>query len=310
MAISRNFLNDQVEIARRFCPLIFLIDTSGSMRGAPIGAVHSAIQNILLDLASMNASNSDAEIGVAILTFSTGVKWITGNQFVNPESFAIDVLQTAGVTSMGKAFKELNKALSEKEDGLLQRVSGSVSPILCLLSDGAPTDNYKEALQILKENYWYKMALKAAIGYGEYNKGVLKEFTTFDETVMHADNPTELRTMIEDFAVKASSVTSRVGSSFKVSTSVVGNKKDTSAATYNEQVEEEDEFYNYDATQAYIDDIKATNSDLKNLEDFANASSDEDEPIHSTEEEQFDYRRESDSIFSSYLDSSNADSAW
>lgn len=308
MTISKNFLNDQVEIARRFCPLIFLIDTSGSMRGAPIGAVHSAIQNILLDLASMNASNSDAEIGVAILTFSTGVKWITGNQFVNPESFAIDVLRTAGVTSMGKAFKELNKALSEKEGGLLQRVSGSVSPILCLLSDGAPTDNYKEALKILKENYWYKMALKAAIGYGEYNKGVLKEFTTFDETVMHADNPTELKTMIEDFAVKASSVTSRVGSSFKVSTSVVGNKKNTYASIHNEQ--EEDELSNYDATQAYIDDIKATNSDLENLGDFDSVSSDEDELIHSTEEEQFDYRRESDSIFSSYLDSSNADSAW
>ena len=48
---------DKVETMRRMCPVIFLLDTSGSMNGAPIGAVNSAIEGVLPELIAMNSGN-------------------------------------------------------------------------------------------------------------------------------------------------------------------------------------------------------------------------------------------------------------
>ena len=70
---------DKLEMPRKMCPVIFLLDTSGSMIGAPIGAVNSAIENILPELMSMNDSNPDNEIKVAIMSFSFGADWIGTN---------------------------------------------------------------------------------------------------------------------------------------------------------------------------------------------------------------------------------------
>lgn len=63
---------DKAEISRRMCPVIFLLDTSGSMNesnGAPIGAVNAALEGVLPELRSMNSDNPDVEIVIAVMTF-------------------------------------------------------------------------------------------------------------------------------------------------------------------------------------------------------------------------------------------------
>ena len=99
---------DKVEIPRKMCPVIFLLDTSGSMSGAPIGAVNSAIENVLPELISMNDSNPDNEIRVAIMTFSFDADWVIGgNELLSPEEVknSWNDLSAGGPTSMGAAFK-------------------------------------------------------------------------------------------------------------------------------------------------------------------------------------------------------------
>ena len=77
---------DKVEIARKMCSVIFLLDTSGSMSGAPIGAVNDAIKNVLPELISMNDSNPDNEIKIAIMTFDYEAKWVFGEtELLAPE---------------------------------------------------------------------------------------------------------------------------------------------------------------------------------------------------------------------------------
>ena len=44
---------DKVQTSRRMCPVIFLLDTSGSMFGSPIGAVNAAIEGVLPELISI-----------------------------------------------------------------------------------------------------------------------------------------------------------------------------------------------------------------------------------------------------------------
>ena len=81
---------DKAKLPRKICPVMFMVDTSGSMSGAPIGAVNSAMETILPELISMNDENPDAEIRVAVMSFSEDrkIQWISGeNGLVKPEDF-------------------------------------------------------------------------------------------------------------------------------------------------------------------------------------------------------------------------------
>ena len=207
---------DKVAVSKRMCPVIFLIDTSGSMsydNGSgqnPIGAVNAAIENTLPELISMNQKNADTEIKISVLSFDSEVNWITGEtNLISPEDLKSQWqdLNAGGRTSMETAFKELNQKLSISH-GFMQHASGSVAPVLFLLSDGEPTDNYKAGLQELKNNNWYKVAVKVAIGYGDSNDNILREFTGNVETVLHTNDPKELMKLIQFIAITSSRVAS------------------------------------------------------------------------------------------------------
>jgi uncharacterized protein YegL len=90
----------------------------------------------------------------------------------------------------------------------MSRASGSVAPVLFLLSDGEPTDDYKSELRKLQKNNWYKVAARVAIGYGEFNDSVLKEFTGNSETVLHTNKPEDLKRMIRFVTITSSMVAS------------------------------------------------------------------------------------------------------
>ncbi len=223
---------DKVEMTRRMCPVIFLLDTSGSMDGRPIGAVNAAIEGVLPELQSMNDENGDAEIKIAIMTFSSGPDWVTGDQLVSPDSFAWNSLDAAGPTAMGAAFRELNSKLSV-DKGFMKRASGSVAPVLFLLSDGAPTDDYESGLQKLKNNNWYKVAIRVAIGYGgDADDNILAEFTGNTETVLHTEDPADLKNMIRFVTITSSMVASR-----KVNPGNNNNNPDDNTAVLADELE-------------------------------------------------------------------------
>ena len=222
---------DKVEMTRRMCPVIFLVDTSGSMAGAPIGAVNSAIEGVLPELCAMNDENADAEIKTAIMSFSGGADWVTGDKLVSPQNVAWNGMDAMGPTEMGAAFRELDKKLSI-ETGFMRRASGSVAPVLFLLSDGAPTDDYQSALAKLRENNWYKVAVRVAIGYGEADDNILAEFTGNRETVLHTNSPEDLKKMIRFVSITSSMVASR-----KVAVNADENAPDDNTAALAEELE-------------------------------------------------------------------------
>jgi len=208
---------EKTELSRRKCPVIFMLDTSGSMAGAPLGAVNAAIEGLLPELISMNEDNPDAEIEVAIMSFDTTTNWVTGQGLVNPANVAWRALNDGGTTSMGAAFTELSRVLS-KSSGFMNSASGSMAPVLFLLSDGYPSDEYKTGLQKLQDNNWYKVAVRVAIGYGDADDAVLEEFTKNKETVLHTNNPKDLQKLIQFIAIRSSQVASQSGGASTSST--------------------------------------------------------------------------------------------
>ena len=67
--------DETVKVGRRTMVLFFIIDTSGSMRGAKIGQVNAAIEGILPKIKEISKENADAEIKVCVLNFAIKAKW-------------------------------------------------------------------------------------------------------------------------------------------------------------------------------------------------------------------------------------------
>ena len=179
--------DEVVEVPRRTMVLFFVVDTSGSMSGAKIGVVNSAIEEIVPELKDISESNADAQIKVATLAFSTGARWIDSAP-VAAENFRWNYLDASGVTDLGAACMQLNEKLSR--NAFMSDATGSFAPAIFLLSDGEPTDNYKHGLDKLKQNNWFKKAIKVAIAIGEdANKTVLADFTGNVESVITVHSP-------------------------------------------------------------------------------------------------------------------------
>jgi uncharacterized protein YegL len=201
-------LTDKVEIPRRTMVLFFVIDTSGSMDGSKIGAVNTAIEEVIPAIREVSDENADAQIKIAALEFSSGARWITSSGPVEADQFRWNYLNAEGVTDFGAACKTLNEKLSTK--AFMQEATGSFAPAIFLLSDGEPTDSWDRELAALRQNNWFKAAVKVAIAIGDdANKDVLKEFTGTMEAVLETHNSATLKKMIKFVSVRASQVASK-----------------------------------------------------------------------------------------------------
>jgi uncharacterized protein YegL len=227
-------LLDVAPVPRRVMTLFFIVDTSGSMGGNKIGALNQAIREVLPMLDDISKNNADAEIKLAILEFSSGARWL----YETPKStsdFIFQDFKENGMTDLGQAYQALNEKLSRKDGAFMTETTGSYAPALLLMSDGAPTDNWESPLKTLKENNWFKSAIKVAIAIGDdADKEVLKEFTGNIEAVIETHNVNALKTIIRTVSVTAS----QIGST----SSTVGNKskQDAVVAAVTSVVEDTD----------------------------------------------------------------------
>lgn len=229
-------LLDQIAPApRKIMTLFYLVDTSGSMTGDKLGSVNAAMEEaIVTDLPDISSANDDAEIRVAIMRFASGCSWIT------PASGPISIsdviwndLQPGGVTDLGAACFELDKKLSRNE--YLQSQTGAYAPVILLFSDGAPTDDWENELRQLKQNNWFKHAIKIAIAIGaDADKDVLGTFTGTPESVITVHDKQTLKTLIRKVSVRASEFQSHS----KQATDIVTSAEEDSAAIAKDVVKE------------------------------------------------------------------------
>lgn len=202
-----NIYDDVVEVARRTMVLFFVVDTSGSMEGAKIGTLNQAIEDVIPEIREISENNADAEIKIAVLEFSSGAKWITPYP-IPAEDFEWQYLNALGLTDFGEACAQLDEKLSR--NSFMSDITGSFAPAIFLLSDGAPTDEYRENLNKLKNNNWFKKAIKVAVAIGEdANTNILAEFTDNIEGVLTVHNPEALKKMIRFVSVTSSQIGSK-----------------------------------------------------------------------------------------------------
>ena len=192
-------------VSRKSLVIFFLIDTSGSMKGKKMGELNTVMEELIPEI--RRVGEADTEVKIAVLTFSTEARWMYAAP-IAIEDFEWARLRASGVTSLGAAFEELNKRMSRNE--YLNSPSLSFAPVIFLMTDGYPSDDYKKGLAELQTNSWYKFGLKAALGIGqEANDDVLAEFTGTPDTVVHAYSGSQLAQMIKIIAVTSSQIGSK-----------------------------------------------------------------------------------------------------
>lgn len=189
------------ELASRPLHFFWIVDCSGSMLGEKIETVNHAIQSTIPNMVDAAKNNPNAQLLIRTLKFSTGASWVTTTP-VRVEDFAWDDLNAGGVTDLGKAFELLAAQLT-----IPPMSDRALPPVLVLLSDGQPTDDYKQSLDKLLYLPWGRKAVRIAISIGQdADDTVLNEFTSNRELVLQANNPQALVKMIKWASTAASLV--------------------------------------------------------------------------------------------------------
>lgn len=200
-----------VPAVRRVLNLFLLVDTSGSMCGEKIAAVNDAIRNTIPILEEIDDSNADAEIKVSVLNFNSSCSWLQ-NAPVALSDFSWSDLSAGGWTAMGEACSELSHKMS-RTHGFLNSPSGSYAPVVIMLSDGAPTDDFEKGIAELCSNNWFKHSTRIAIAIGnDACIDTLKTFTGNIELVLRVHNIDALKTAIKVAVVTSSQIASRSSS--------------------------------------------------------------------------------------------------
>jgi uncharacterized protein YegL len=187
--------------------LCFLIEKSSRMMGKKIDRINIVIKEILEVINVISQDNPDTEIKVTALEFSTDIKW-KYHEPVMAKDFLWEGFQAVGgASSLGAACVELSSKLSRK--AFFDSPSRCVAPVIILLSDGCPTDDYNEGLKTLKSNKWFNAAIKLAIVIDdEADTDALKQFTGDAGNLIDIHSLDRLRTIIQVSEVSTSHVSS------------------------------------------------------------------------------------------------------
>ena len=172
------------ELASRPIHFFWVVDCSGSMSyDGKMEVVNTAIEECIPEMASAADNNPNAQLLIRALQFSSGASWLTAKP-VPVEDYSWNPLEANGVTEMGKAFELLAAQLS-----IPPMPTRALPPVIVLLSDGQPTDSYKDGLNKLKALPWFKKAVKIAISIGsDADDDVLEDFTGNKELILQANN--------------------------------------------------------------------------------------------------------------------------
>ena len=179
-------------------PAFYWSDDSGDWRTQNSNTVYNNVirtagDGDILLLHDSHSWSVDAAIRVVDTLLAQGYEFVTVSELFRRRGVELKA---------GKAFEMLSAQLSVDQLG-----ERALPPVIVLLSDGQPTDDYKQELANLLHQPWGKKSVRIAIAIGQdADMKVLSEFTGNRELVLQANNAATLIKMIKWASTVASVV--------------------------------------------------------------------------------------------------------
>lgn len=176
-------------MANRPLHFIWMVDCSGSMGyEGKIQALNNAAREAIPQMRDAAASQPQAEVLVQVISFAEGAQWVVKDP-TPVETFAWTDLAANGTTDLGRALEMVADQLA-----VPPMSTRALPPVIVLISDGQPTDDFQAGLERLLEQPWGKKAIRIAIAIGrDANDEVLRRFIDNpDIRPVQASNPEQL----------------------------------------------------------------------------------------------------------------------
>ncbi len=181
-------------LAGRPLHFIWIADKSGSMGiDGKIQSLNHAIHEAIPHMKEAANENPNAEVLARAAAFSDGAQWHISTPTPIAD-FRWKDLTAGGVTDMGKALNLVADQLK-----IPPMTDRALPPVLILISDGHPTDDFNAGLKNLLSLPWGKKAIRVAIAIGE--DADLETLNKFIGNVelrpLQANNPETLKNYIK-----------------------------------------------------------------------------------------------------------------
>ncbi|MFM7653336.1 MAG: vWA domain-containing protein [Vulcanococcus sp.] len=161
-----------VRLSKRPLHFLYLCDCSGSMAAqGKMQALNQAIRQSLPGMAEVARQNPEARVLVRAIRFADQAAWHVAEPTPVEQLEWVD-LQAGGITAMGEALELAAAALHSPP--MEER---ALPPVLVLISDGQPTDDFDTGLARLMRQPWAQKAVRLAIAMGhDADLEVLQQF--------------------------------------------------------------------------------------------------------------------------------------
>ena len=156
----------------RKLPVYIIVDSSFSMRGKPIQQINTGFGELINKLKRDPVLIETLYLG--IIEFNTNAQQVLPLtpiwQVITPK------MEAKGRSNMGAAFKLLNNCLKHEveKSNMEKEIRGDYKTIIYLLTDGAPSDAWKNHLKELKKNHKPRII---SFGTKQANLEVLKKIS-------------------------------------------------------------------------------------------------------------------------------------
>ena len=162
-----------VENPSNRCPVILLLDTSGSMSGQPIEQLNRGLSAFLEDVRKDEQASLSVEL--AVVKFGGSPKLL--NNFQTVDEFEPPYLDADGLTPMGEAIDYALDLLETRKENYKENGIQYYRPWVFLITDGAPNNDspWQRAANRVEQAEAQKRLLFFTVAVEGANMEILKQ---------------------------------------------------------------------------------------------------------------------------------------